>query len=176
MQVKYKVSFTDYEKAVLAINHNIPIYGKAKFTDSLIIAIFLFLILPFSSYILRSILTFAFFLLIYYYLFDLGINFILKRILHQKSEKKGDQFPKEVTLDVDENRFVYTSIADEYDEEFSIPWVKITAAAETEKMYVLYTSIFSTFYIVKKDSDVAESPNAFNQKIKGIFDEYYIST
>jgi len=174
MQVKYKVSFADYEKAALAVNNNIPTYDKAKFSYSLILGLFFFLILPFGSFILNFILTLVLFLVIYYVLFDLGINFILKIALRQKS--KETKFPKDVTLNVNEKEFTYTSITEEYEEEFTIPWVKITTAVETDEMYVLYASIFSTFFILKKDYEANESSKTFNQTIKDVFNEHYIST
>jgi len=175
MQVQYKVSFSDYEKAALAINNNIPTDSKTKIRNSLIICVFFFLILPFASYILRFILTLVFFLLIYYFLFDLWNRFFLKAALHDKAKKKKKEFPKKITLDINEKRFIYTSITEEDEEEFTIPWVKVTAAVETQEMYVLYTSVFSTIYILKKENESTTYSKTFDQTIKGVLNEYYIS-
>jgi hypothetical protein len=172
MQVNYTITFADYEKASLAINDKIPSYNKAKFRYSLVIGIAFFLVLPFSSYALRFLMTISFYLLVYYILFDHWNRFYLKAMLHQMSQEKESKFPKEVILNINKKRFLYTSITDE--KEISVPWANITTAVETSEMYILYTPIFSNYYIIKKENKPIELSEVFNQTIKHILIENYL--
>ena len=165
MQANYTVTYNDYQKAVLEINNKIPIYSKAKLRATLLATFFFFWILPFSSYIIKLVFTFLFFLMIHYFIFDQGVHFYLKTLLQRKG--KESNYPKQVTVLISENQFIYKSEKN----EFTVPWKSITLAVETNEMYIFYSSSISTFYIVKKETDTSTKFSEFNRTIKNILTE-----
>lgn len=172
MQIEYTITFSDYEKATLLINDKIPTYNKVKFRYSLVIGVAFFFILPFTSFILRFLLTLLFCLLVYSVLFDYWIRFYLKAMLHQEAKENGHKFPKEIILNINKKYFIYSSVTD--DKEYTIPWAKVTAAVETHDMYILYTPVFANYYIIKKENEDRDKSENFGQTIKNILNKHYL--
>lgn len=165
MQTTFTVTYNDYQKAFLEINNKILIYSKTKRRATLLVAFFFFWILPFSSYIIKFVFTFFFFLLIHYFLFDRVIHFYLKTLVQRKV--KESNYPIKVTFLINENHFIYKSEKN----EFTVPWKSITLAVEIDVMYIFYSSSISTFYIVKKKTGTSTNLSEFDRTIKNILTE-----
>lgn len=77
MHLKYTLNFADYKRATILITDKIPSYHKNKIQYSLVTGILLFPIIP-CSFFRKIIVSFLFFLLNYFFLFDLLTMFLLE--------------------------------------------------------------------------------------------------
>ncbi|MDN6166779.1 MAG: hypothetical protein L0J18_11570 [Tetragenococcus koreensis] len=81
---------------------------------------------------------------------------------------------KEIDLVINKRGFIYNSITDEREEKVSIPWTKVTLAIKTQKMYIFYTSVFSTLYMLKLKNKIDEDLTQIEQIIEQLLNEYYV--
>lgn len=169
MKTTYLITYKDYKHAAIAINDRIPTYKSSKLLTTFFLTFLFFLLLFFSierSYVI-FIIPLLFFLITYFMLFDITVLFILNRIVEKKDRSV---FPKEMTLFLEESRFIYKSNAKEY----VVPWDTVTTAVETNELFVFYTSSIFALYIVKKNNVIKEERLDFNQEVRRFLRKYSI--